>query len=510
MAQAPGSTVEPPAGQAAAAARRPVWPLLAAGLLLALAAALATIQSPYRDAYGYGDLGWLAYPLERNPELRLPRVEGDLVDIAFAADGQTGFALGEGGAILATGNGGLDWRAMRWSRELPMQAIAVSAGGNVVVAAGGNTILIARSENWTAVQTYARPLATETEFYAIQVSADGDKIRADATVSGTGIASFAASDDGGATWSKGESPGGGLGAFAFDDTGQNGWMGSLFGTISATTDGGKTWTESSETGGANESSPDAAFNSPARIPGTPAANAPLLLGASILAPQPDKSGKGTVSAIEQYPNAAVQGPPPATTERSKAPAAKTPSGAAESPTPRPRVRPPASGKPAGATSPRPKPTKSVTSSSPVSTPDPLQAPVEAQVKTPELVEASSSPIFALAVVPGSRTVAGIRLLERGSELFVGRNRYPANAYLIDLAMSGPTTGWAAGGREIWATKDGAKWSKPVAEGKGGGPITDIPFAPVKAKFIRITQTGAVQGKFWSIAELAVLKSGGKF
>ena len=66
------------------------------------------------------------------------------------------------------------------------------------------------------------------------------------------------------------------------------------------------------------------------------------------------------------------------------------------------------------------------------------------------------------------------------------------------------------GYKVELSADGTTWSKPVAEGKGGGAITDIPFAPAKAKFIRITQTGAVQGKFWSIHEISVLKSGGKF
>jgi len=65
------------------------------------------------------------------------------------------------------------------------------------------------------------------------------------------------------------------------------------------------------------------------------------------------------------------------------------------------------------------------------------------------------------------------------------------------------------GFKVELSADGKTWSKPVAEGKGGGPITDIAFAPVKTKFIRITQTGSVNGKHWSIHELAVLKSGGK-
>ena len=38
-------------------------------------------------------------------------------------------------------------------------------------------------------------------------------------------------------------------------------------------------------------------------------------------------------------------------------------------------------------------------------------------------------------------------------------------------------------------------------GKGNGAVTDITFPPAKAKFIRITQTGAVAGNFWSIHEL---------
>jgi mono/diheme cytochrome c family protein len=66
------------------------------------------------------------------------------------------------------------------------------------------------------------------------------------------------------------------------------------------------------------------------------------------------------------------------------------------------------------------------------------------------------------------------------------------------------------GYKVELSTDGQTWGKPVAEGKGSGPITDIPFAPAKAKFIRITQTGAVAGKFWSIHELSVLKSSGKF
>jgi mono/diheme cytochrome c family protein len=66
------------------------------------------------------------------------------------------------------------------------------------------------------------------------------------------------------------------------------------------------------------------------------------------------------------------------------------------------------------------------------------------------------------------------------------------------------------GYKVQLSGDGKTWGVPVAAGKGSGPVTDIPFAPVKAKFIRITQTGSAKGNYWSIHEIAVLKSGGKF
>ncbi len=60
------------------------------------------------------------------------------------------------------------------------------------------------------------------------------------------------------------------------------------------------------------------------------------------------------------------------------------------------------------------------------------------------------------------------------------------------------------GYKVELSTDGSRWSQPVAEGKGTGAITDITFPPAKARFIRITQTGAVNGLFWSIHELRVL------
>ena len=58
------------------------------------------------------------------------------------------------------------------------------------------------------------------------------------------------------------------------------------------------------------------------------------------------------------------------------------------------------------------------------------------------------------------------------------------------------------GYEVQVSKDGKKWSKPVAKGKGTTPLTQIKIDPTEAKFMRITQTGKHR-LFWSIHELSI-------
>ncbi len=60
----------------------------------------------------------------------------------------------------------------------------------------------------------------------------------------------------------------------------------------------------------------------------------------------------------------------------------------------------------------------------------------------------------------------------------------------------------ARGYKVQVSLDGASWSEPVAEGQGTGPSMNIVFAPVRAKFVRITQTGSVEGApAWGIQQL---------
>jgi mono/diheme cytochrome c family protein len=94
----------------------------------------------------------------------------------------------------------------------------------------------------------------------------------------------------------------------------------------------------------------------------------------------------------------------------------------------------------------------------------------------------------------------------------------------DLAGAGPGGGFGgpggasgAGGRggpggggppgtplgyKVQVSSDGQTWSDPVAEGKGSGTTTMIAFKPVKAKFVRITETETAENaQTWSIQKL---------
>jgi hypothetical protein len=74
------------------------------------------------------------------------------------------------------------------------------------------------------------------------------------------------------------------------------------------------------------------------------------------------------------------------------------------------------------------------------------------------------------------------------------------------AGAAPVVGYPRG-YSVQVSTDGTTWSKPVAEGKGGGPRTMIAFAPVRAKFVRLTQTGSdADAPAWSIRNLRIYEA----
>lgn len=56
--------------------------------------------------------------------------------------------------------------------------------------------------------------------------------------------------------------------------------------------------------------------------------------------------------------------------------------------------------------------------------------------------------------------------------------------------------------EVYVSKDGKDWEQ-VQKGKGGGPLTEIKFEPVRAKWIKIIQKGRKPGLYWSIHRMDI-------
>jgi hypothetical protein len=64
------------------------------------------------------------------------------------------------------------------------------------------------------------------------------------------------------------------------------------------------------------------------------------------------------------------------------------------------------------------------------------------------------------------------------------------------------------GFKVQVSLDGREWTD-VAAGKGTGNHTDVAFAPVKARYVRITQTAAASGAPpLAIAQLRLYEPGG--
>ncbi len=82
-------------------------------------------------------------------------------------------------------------------------------------------------------------------------------------------------------------------------------------------------------------------------------------------------------------------------------------------------------------------------------------------------------------LPAAQAVSGLRLNAAGSP-----GDYPR-------------------GYEVTVSMDGKNWSAAVAKGKGTQPMVEIFFDTVKAKHIRITQTGSTAGLYWSIHDLQI-------
>ncbi len=104
--------------------------------------------------------------------------------------------------------------------------------------------------------------------------------------------------------------------------------------------------------------------------------------------------------------------------------------------------------------------------------------------------------------------------DRATRWDTGRGMTPGDWFMVDLGVESTVEGLtldAAGspgdyprGYEVYVSFGGSDWGKPVVTGKSNKPVTEIEFqTSVKARFIKIVQTGRVPNLFWSIHELKV-------
>ena len=206
--------------------------------LITVAVLGALWQSPMPDPLkptGDSVLTWLRYPIERNPHLRLPIIDSQLNSITFTADGRTGWAVGSGGTILKSEDGGQTWTPRVSDASAQLASVTFTSDGITGWAVGDDGIF--KSED--GGQTWApRPSGTTARLTAVTFTSDGTT---GWVVGGDGT--ILKSEDSGQTWAP--RPSGTtawLASVTFTEDGTTGWIVGWNGTILKSEDGGQTWT----------------------------------------------------------------------------------------------------------------------------------------------------------------------------------------------------------------------------------------------------------------------------
>jgi photosystem II stability/assembly factor-like uncharacterized protein len=218
--------------------RRVLVVLVLALLLLTGVWWVSDRQSPQPDVWAAEPSltslnGWL-YPREENRFLR-NRIAADLMGVTFAGDGYRGWAVGDGGALLATVDGGNTWRARSSDTTELLSSATFSGDGRRGWAVGYGGAIVATADGGATWR--AQSSGTRVRLFSVTFAADGLRGWA---VGDNG--SIVATLDGGTTW-RAQTSGTteSLWSVTFALDGQRGWAVGYGGAIVATADGGATW-----------------------------------------------------------------------------------------------------------------------------------------------------------------------------------------------------------------------------------------------------------------------------
>ncbi len=179
------------------------------------------------------------------PPYRLTDLGNALTSVAFAADGLRGWAVGPGGAILRTSDGGRTWaRTEGVPVNVELDSVAFSADGKRGCAVGGDgaalgngAVLLTDDGGQTWKQ--ARSVPPTGSLRSVALSADGQRI----WIATRKLGGLLLSVDGGLSWkpSSGVYPGEKIESVAFSPDGRHGLAAGQDGLMKFSDDGGQTW-----------------------------------------------------------------------------------------------------------------------------------------------------------------------------------------------------------------------------------------------------------------------------
>jgi photosystem II stability/assembly factor-like uncharacterized protein len=175
---------------------------------------------------------------DRSPPYRFPDLSSPLFSVTFLADGLHGWAVGTGGTLRRSGDGGRTWQRMEGVPvRTELHSVAFSADGQRGLAVGYFGTII-RTDDGGKTWEKVRGVPLTLSLRSVALSADGERAW---IVGAAGI--VLRSEDAGQKWQKvdGLQDDYVLESVAFAADGLHGWAAGEDGLVLFTTDSGVTW-----------------------------------------------------------------------------------------------------------------------------------------------------------------------------------------------------------------------------------------------------------------------------